>query len=328
MTTATAGSPVSEKHWRIVGILCVMGAVSTFSTQDAAIKWLSGDYPLHQITFIRSLIALAITLAIIIPLEGGFTNLKTNRVALHILRGMTVVAANMAFFTGLASLPLAEATAIIFVSPLFITIFSVLLLSERVGPRRWIAIMAGLAGVLIVMRPGGSTFQHAAILPLIAAVCYALLQIMTRKLGFTEKASTMAFYIQLTFLIFSGMVGLIFGDGRYAGSGNANLEFLLRAWIWPSLYDGTLIACVGVLAAVGGYLISQGYRLCPAGVAAPFEYVALPIGIMWSILLWNHWPDGWSWLGIALVAGAGLYVFYRETLKGNRITWFPFRRNR
>ncbi len=328
MTSVAATSNGSVARLRIFGILCVIGAVWTFSTQDAGIKWLSGDYPLHQITFIRSIIALVITLAIIIPLEGGFQNLRTDRIGLHLLRGMTVVAANMAFFTGLASLPLAEATAIIFVSPLFITIFSVLLLSERVGARRWTAVLVGLAGVLIVMRPGGATFQYAAILPLIAAVCYALLQIMTRKLGFTEKASTMAFYIHLTFFAFSGVIGLVFGDGRYAGTGSANLEFLLRAWIWPNQHDALLISGIGIMASIGGYLISQGYRLCPANIAAPFEYAALPMGIFWSIFLWSHWPDGWSWLGIALVAWAGLYVFYRETLSGRRMRFrLPMRKN-
>lgn len=316
MTQAVAESSASHSRWRFVGILCVIGAVWTFSSQDAGIKWLSGDYPLHQITFIRSIIALLLTVAIIIPLEGGFRYLKTDRIGMHLLRGMTVVCANMAFFTGLATLELAEATAIIFVSPLFITIFSVLLLSEQVGPRRWAAVLAGLVGVMIVMKPGAATFQYAAILPLIAATCYALLQIMTRTLGFTEKASTMAFYIHLTFFAFSGTVGLALGDGRYAGTGSANLEFLLRAWVWPSYSDALVIGGIGVLAAIGGYLISQAYRLCPANIAAPFEYAALPMGIFWSIALWGHWPDEWSWLGIALIAGAGLYVFYRETLKG------------
>ncbi|MEX0347216.1 MAG: DMT family transporter [Rhizobiaceae bacterium] len=327
MTTAHPTDAATATRWRIIGIVCIIGAVWTFSSQDAGIKWLSGDYPLHEITFIRSVIALIITLAIIIPLEGGFENLKTERIGLHLLRGMTVVAANMAFFTGLASLPLAEATAIIFVSPLFITIFSVLLLSEKVGARRWAAVLVGLAGVMIVMKPGGNTFHYAAILPLIAAICYALLQIMTRKLGFTDKASTMAFYIHLTFFAFSGLVGLLLGDGRLAGSDSANLEFLTRAWIWPETQDILIIGGIGILAALGGYLISQGYRLCPANIGAPFEYAALPMGIAWSIILWGHWPDGWSWIGIALIAGAGLYVFYRETMSGRPVRWrSPIRR--
>ncbi len=329
MTPAPATEQSTDTRWRLIGILCIMGAVWTFSTQDAGIKWLSGDYPLHQITFFRSFIALSITLAVIVPLEGGFSNLRTKRIGLHLLRGLTVVSANMAFFTGLATLPLAEGTAIIFVSPLFITIFSVLLLSEQVGVRRWLAIFFGLAGVLIVMRPGGNTFQYAAVLPLIAATFYALLQIMTRKLGFTDKASSMAFYIQLTFLVFSSLIGLIFGDGRFSGSGNANLEFLTRAWIWPNPDDALIICGIGVLAAAGGYLISQGYRICPANIGAPFEYAALPMGIFWSILLWGDWPDSWSWLGIALIGSAGLYVFYRETLAGGSPRWkLPFRRGR
>ena len=329
MTSVPAASRSADSRLRIFGILCVVGAVWTFSTQDAAIKWLSGDYPLHQILFIRSIIALAVTVAVIIPLEGGYHNLRTDRFGMHLLRGMTVVAANMAFFTGIASLPLAEATAILFVSPLFITVFSVLFLSEQVGARRWAAVFIGLAGVLVVMRPGGATFQYAAILPLIAAVCYALLQIMTRKLGFTEKASTMAFYIHLTFFAFSGAIGLVFGDGRYAGTGIANVDFLMRAWIWPGQQDTLIICAIGIMASIGGYLISQGYRLSPANIAAPFEYAALPMGVFWSIFLWGHWPDGWSWLGIALVAWAGLYVFYRETMPAGHTRFrLPLRRIR
>ena len=248
------------------------------------------------------------------PLEGGYRNLRTNRLPLHLLRGLAVVIANMAFFAGLATLPLGEATAIFFVAPLFITILSIPILGERVGLRRWLAILVGLGGVTIVLRPGGSEFHPAFMLPLVAALAYALLQIMTRKLGMAEKASTMAFYIQLTFIFISGAIGLTFGDGSLSGRGDPSLEFLLRAWVLPDMGDALIMVAIGVLSGMGGYLISQAYRISEAALVAPFEYLALPLAVFWSVLIWGAWPDLISWIGISLIAGAGHYVFYRETV--------------
>ncbi len=305
----------------LAGILCAMGAATAFSLNDVAIKWLSGDYPLHEITFFRSLFAIVVTLCVFVPLEGSYRNLLSKRLRFHLLRGAIVVTANMAFYTGLATLPLGEATAIYFVAPLFITALSVLLLGETVGPRRWLAVLVGLAGVIIVIRPGGSTFQYAAFLPLFAAFFYALLQITSRKIGVTEKASTMSFYLNVVFILFSGSIGLVFGDGRFSGTGSANLDFLLRAWIWPPASDLLLLAGIGVIGSVGGYLVSQAYRISQAGLIAPFEYVAMPLAIFWSITIWGEWPDAVAWVGIVLIAGAGLFVFLREMALGNPQRW-------
>ena len=313
----------------LLGILCVMGAVTAFTTQDTAVKWLSGDYPLHQIVFTRAVIALAVTLTLLVPLEGGYRILRTKRLPLHLLRGLAVVIANMAFFTGLVTLPLGEVTAIFFVAPLFITALSVLLLNERVGPRRWAAVGVGLLGVVVMLRPGGDTFQWAALLPVAAALAYASLQIMTRKLGMAEKASTMAFYIQVTFIIVASTIGLTLGDGRLAGGGEPHMEFLFRAWVWPAADDALILLAIGCLSAIGGYLISQGYRISEANLVAPFEYLAIPLAVMWSALLWDEWPDAVAWLGIMLIGGAGLYVFYRETVRGHwNVLKRPMPRNR
>lgn len=313
----------------VIGILCALGATVAFTTQDMAIKWLSGDYPLHQIVLTRAIVGLSLTLAVFVPLEGGYRNLKTRRLPLHILRGLTVVFANMAFFTGIASMALGEATAIFFVAPLFITALSVLVLKEQVGPRRWLAVLVGLCGVVVMLRPGSDTFQWAAMFPLIAAFFYATLQILTRKLGISEKASTMAVYIQLTFIVVSGSIGLIAGDGRFAGSGEPALEFLLRAWTWPTGDDIWIMVGIGLMSGIGGYLISQAYRIAEAALVAPFEYVAMPLAVFWSVLIWNQWPDAVSWLGIALIGGAGLYVFYRETVRGRpNVMTRPLQRNR
>lgn len=313
-----------------LGIFCVMGAVLSFTTADMMIKSLSGGYPLHEIVFVRACVAIAVTVAILMPLEGGLSNLKSKRLPLHILRGLTVVLANMSFFFGLATLPLGEATAIFFIAPLCITALSVPFLGEKVGIRRWMAVAVGLVGVIIIIRPGTEAFHYAAFGPILAALAYASMQIMARKLGVTEKASTMAFYIQFTFLIVCSVIGLSIGDGRYAvGIDDPSLEFVLRAWIIPEESDFWIMVAVGCLSAVGAYLISQGYRLVEATVAAPFEYIALPMAIFWSVTVFGDWPDWIAFIGIALILSSGLYAFWRENVRGTDVaTKHPLPRNR
>jgi len=207
-----------------------------------------------------------------VPLEGGYRNLLTKRMPLHILRGCSVIIANMAFFTGVASLPIADATAIFFVAPLFITALSVPFLGEKVGFRRWAAVSVGLMGVIIIIRPGTDAFKWAALAPILAALAYATMQITARRLGVTEKASVMAFYIQLTFLCFCTLAGLTVGDGRLAeGLEDPSLLALLRAWRMPSTDDLLVMLGVGALSACGAYLISQGYRSVEATIAAPLR---------------------------------------------------------
>ncbi len=275
---------------------------------------MSAGYPLHEIVFMRANIAILVTLGVFVPLEGGLKNLKTKRLRQHLLRGVSVLCANTCFFAGLASMKLAEATAIFFVSPLIITLFAVIFLGEKAGPRRWIAVLVGLIGVVIMMRPGSEAFQLAALLPVAAATGYAALHTLTRKMGGSESASTMALYIQIFFIVSSATIGLIFGDGRYAKTDNASIDFLFRAWVWPESKDFLLMVMIGFASAVGGYLISQAYRVAQASAIAPFEYVAMPLSIMWGVLVFAEWPDAIAWLGTALIVGAGLFVFWRETV--------------
>ncbi|MCB1361586.1 MAG: DMT family transporter, partial [Rhodobacteraceae bacterium] len=266
-----------------LGALCAVGGSLCFSLGDMAIKFLSGAYPLHEIILIRSMIGMAILLAVIMPLAGGYARIRTRQPGKHLLRGAFVVVANMAFFLALSAMPLANATAIFYVSPLMIALFSVLFLGERVGPRRWAAIGAGLLGVVIMVRPGSDTFSAIALLPLLAAASYAGLQIMTRKLGLGESAATMAFYIQVTFISFSVVFGLAVGNGRFDPGGDGTLSFLLREWVWPAPADLPFFALAGLGTSVGGLLISQAYRLCEAALVAPLEYVAMPMAIFWGL---------------------------------------------
>jgi len=297
-----------------IGALCAIGASAAFTLNDVAIKSLSGDYALHQVILIRSTLALIATLAVIMPLTGGWAQIRTSRPVLHLVRGGFVVAANLSFYTALAAMPLAEATAIFFISPLILAGLSVLVLGETVGPLRWVAIGVGFVGVIIIIQPGGSAFQPVSLLPLVSAACYAATHIMTRKLGLRESAATLAFYIQLTFCIFSVTVGLALGDGWLdRGDQGAAIAFLTRAWVWPPLADWPVFLLAGLGAAVGGLLISQAYRLCEAALVGSLEYIALPMAIVWGCAIFGEWPAPAAWAGIVLILGAGLSMIWRET---------------
>ena len=308
----------------IVAALCAMLAVFCFSINDSSIKFLSGDYALHQIVLMRSMIGMIVLLGIFVPLKGTFTILKTQRLGFHLLRGLSVVFANLTFFLGISVLPLAEGTAIFFISPLLITVFSVIFLKEQVGLHRWGAVVAGLIGVLIILQPGTSAFTLASLLPIASAVGYATLHMMTRHIGKTESALTMSFYIQMTFIVICCGFGLVAGDGRFAGQGSVPMEFLFRAWGPLAREDWGIFLLIGVASAFGGFFISQAYRIAEAAMVAPFEYVAMPLSIFWGFMIFNVIPGATTLAGMGLIMFSGLYVIWRETVrKSARVSETP-----
>mgnify|MGYP006156725737 FL=1 len=289
-----------------------------FTTSDMGIKMISGDYALHQIILTRSSVAILFTLLVFVPLEGGIKNLLTKQLTLHILRGFGIGIANLCFFSSLISLPLGEAMAIFFIAPVLISLLSVFILKEKGHLERWLAVVVGLIGVLLILRPSFEAFNPATILPLIAAFSYAMVQIITCKLGEKEKASTMAFFVQLNLIVFSAVFGLFFGDGTLANPSQPIINFIFRVWILPSWIDGLIMCGLGLLNGIGIYFVSQAYRNSRAIVIAPFEFVAIPLAIFWSIIIFGDWPDIVSWLGILLIAGAGLFMIFHENSKNRK----------
>lgn len=304
----------------VLGITFIVLAMIAISLNDMLIKQLSGEYPLHQLVLVRSVIGISITF-IILQFEGGWRELKTRQPGLHALRGIIIVISNMTFFTALAAIPLAEATALFFVAPLLITLLAIPILGEKVGPMRIGAIIVGFMGVVIMVQPWADSSERSAgvfvlLLPVIAAVAYALNQVLTRKLGVESKASAMAIYIQATFILVSFLFYLLAGDGRFAVDVESeSLRFLFREWIWPSREDTWLFVGLGLVSGVIGYTISQAYRLANAATIAPFEYTGLPLAMLWGWLLWGEFPGPMVMFGILLIVGAGLFVFWREQKK-------------
>lgn len=299
----------------IGGVLMALAGAVVFSVNDMAIKFLSGDYPLHQVILLRGLIGMAFLLTVIAVTGGNFGQLRSRRLGRHGLRILCVLIANVTYFLGLAALPLADAVALAFVAPVLITLLSAVLLGEKVGPHRLAAVAVGLAGTVVLMRPGSGAFQPAAVLVLISALAYALGQLMARSMRETESAVTLSVYLQGGFLVTAALMGLVAGDGRFAGSTDPSMQFLLRGWIWPPLSDLPYFLATGLAASLGGLLMAQAYRTLEAAVAAPFEYAAIPMAIFWGIMVFDTWPDRTGLIGMAMIIVAGLYTVWRETVR-------------
>ena len=311
-------NPLTALSPNTQGILCLVGALGSLTISDSIIKWLSADLPLHQITLYRSCFAL-IAVMVFVHLEGGVATLKTGRPILHFVRGSMLVLANMFFFIALAAMPLADTVVLFYTAPLFICILSQPVLGEKVGLRRWSVIVVGMIGAIIMLRPGSDLFRAVSLLPIMAALCYAAMIMMTRKLGIRESAGALTFYIQIAFIVISATVGLAIGDGNLDIYDNRSLSFLLRAWSWPSLEQLQLLLACGLIVACGGYLISQAYRLGEAPAVAPFEYASLPFALIVGYYLWGDWPDWPAFVGTGMIICSGLLVMYLENRDHRKI---------
>ncbi len=298
----------------LTGILLAIGGTVIFSVNDVSIKFLSGGYALHQVILIRALIGIAFLMCFIAISGIGFGQLRSKRPGAQLVRVAIVMVSNVAFFLGLAALPIADASAVAYVSPLAITLLSVVILGETVGWRRWTAVVVGLIGVIVMLRPGAGVIQPAALLVLFSAVLYATGNLITRAIGGTESAVSLSLFVQIGFVIVSTIMGIWVGDGHRATE-DALLGFLFRPWIWPPMADWPIFIATGLSVCVGGLMIAQAYRTLEAGLVAPFEYVGMPMAIFWGAVVFGTWPDWVAWIGIALICGAGLYTLLRETTR-------------
>ncbi|MBU0726061.1 MAG: DMT family transporter [Alphaproteobacteria bacterium] len=299
-TPQSATAPVStaagmaEERANALGAIYMLGAILAFSVMDATIKWLALTYPVIHLVFFRNFFAFIPIGLMLAARRDRLAALKTRNWKGHALRAFLGLSAMILFFYAFALMPLAEVVAIAFSAPLFITALSVPLLGERVGPRRWAAVVVGFVGVLVILRPGTELFQPIATLPLLASVFLALSMIQVRKLTRTETNLALMTYVTAA--------GVLLTAG-----------FLPFGWIWPAAMDWPLIVGMGIVGGGAQYLLTQAFRHAPAALIAPLEYS----GIIWAGLL-GYWlfgelPDVWVFIGSAIVIASGLYILHRET---------------
>ena len=309
--TAPFAQPIAIRHDTALGIFCLCAGIGLFSIQDMILKLLSDSYPLSQAMMLRGLTA-APLLALLAMRDGGLRTLFTPGTWAMIWRGLVMFLAYAAYYLALPALPLATTVALYFSAPLFITILSVAFLREIVGWRRWLAVLTGFCGVVIMVRPGASLFEWAALLPVMSGLAYGLSMILARKLGQSETATAMAFWGNLVFLALAAVMALALGDGRFASGSHPSIAFLLRPWVSPTAQDAALMCGCGVIAALGLTLLTQAYRIADSNAVAPFEYSFMIWGVFWGWAFFGEWPDSIAWIGISVIVGAGLMVLWRE----------------
>lgn len=301
----------AQTNSNIKGVGFLVLALFTISLQTVAVKWISGDYPVLQIVIVRSLVALPFTL-LFYRYEGGRGLPTTRKHKLEYGRGLFLFLSYTTFMMGLVALPLADVSAIRNSGPLMITLLSVVVLGETVGPRRWAALLVGFIGVLLIVRPGTGAFNLGSIFILVSVFLYALTVMVTRKLHTTDSSATMSYFSTLVYLAGASILAplvLLVGDMPDA---HPSIAFLFRPWAMPTPLDFAIMAGLGLVWAAWMYFLARAYSLAQASVAAPFEYLTLPIDVLWGFLIWGEVPTWLTWAGAFLTIGSGLYVLYRE----------------
>lgn len=276
-------------------ILLVVLGVACLSCSDATAKYLGRTLPPAEIAWMRYVVFTALVMPL--ALRGGSLSvLKTTRPGLQVVRGLGMLGSALFFIMAMQHLPLAEAAAISFVSPVFVTVLSILLLAEKVGVRRWAALLVGLAGVIIVIRPGADGFQPASLLPILTAFSWALGLVATRKMTVQENP--------LTTMVWSALTGLI-----------ALTALLPLHAAWPTPWEMLLGAFIGLVYTLAQWLLILAYRQGEASVLAPFTYVQLIWSTALGFLVFGAVPDHWTFVGTGVIIASGLYTAHRERMR-------------
>lgn len=273
------------------GVALALVAVALFASMDAMSKGLSQRYDPVMVTWARYLSQAVLVVLILSPRLKQVA--RARYPLIQLVRSALIFGATLCFFIAIAFVPLAEATAVFDVAPLMITALAALILKEQVGPRRWAGVAAGFVGAMIVIRPGLSVFQPMAVLPMLAAFCYALHAIATRFLGRDENPWT-------TFL-YSGAIGAICAS------------FLVPFhWSTPTIEDALLMTLCGAVGGTGQLLLILAFARASAATLAPTTYFGLLMATMWGYVFFGDAPDLWTVLGAAVIVGSGLYVWWRD----------------
>ncbi len=294
MPPPTPASAPSSRN-TLAGIALILGAGFLFTVMDASAKYMAGKMPVVEVAWGRYLFA-TLALPLILHRHGGLATIRSQRLGLQLLRSFFLLCSTVIFWLAVKFIPLADATAIGFVGPLMLTALSVPFLKEKVGPRRWAAVLIGFAASLIIIRPGWGMAQPAALLPLASSFAFASYAICTRLLARSDDWTTT--------LIWSSLLGLVLLT-----------LWVPFDWVMPDLYGWLMLAFLGSIGTLGHLLLILAYARAPASTLAPLSYVQLiwstAIGFVW----FANFPDDWTLLGGAIIAASGLYVIHRERLR-------------
>jgi drug/metabolite transporter (DMT)-like permease len=266
-------------------------SVCAFSLMDLIVKW-SDDYPVGQVLFFRGFCGI-IPILFLIPKDRYLDFYKTTRPVLHFKRCLAGLIALVSIFVALRNLPLATVVSISFAAPIFITIFSIFLLNEKVGLYRWMAVLVGFLGIIFITEPGFSALNVYYIYPIIFCLGLSYVAIAIRKLSSTEPAWLISFFFSFSIMLLSFL-------SFYQG------------WILPSLLDLFLLSMVGILGGLANLWLSQSYKYSEVSLVSPLKYLGLVFAIIFGYFIWNEIPTSKTLLGALLVIVSSIIIFRRE----------------
>jgi len=281
-----------------LGFLYMFLSVCTFSIMDLLVKW-SSDYPTGEVLFFRGFFGLLPTY-FLIPKNKLRTFYKTKRSKEHLFRCLMGLMALIAIVVALRELPLAVVVSLSYAAPLFITVLSIFLLSEKVGIFRWLAVLIGFIGVIIIAEPGFKGMNYLYFLPLIFCIGMALVTIAIRKLSTTEPIWLISIFFTITISI-------------------AGLATIPMGWKMPNFQDFILLALIGVTGGSANLFLTQSYKLSEVSLVAPLKYLALVFAIFFGYFIWNEIPTIKTLIGASLVVLASLIIFRREIYHKQKI---------
>ena len=298
-------------------MLAICGGVAIASTMDALVKWISGTYPLHEALIIRSLVAtpLVLLMAKRITAHPNFFDRHTPR---SLLRGLILCSAYIAFVLSIATMPIADSVAIYFTMPFFVAGLAYPVLGERVQIHRWLAIIAGFVGVIIMLDPSSEVFEPAALFALYAGFGYALGQMMGRDIAQHVPPTVMAFHQNIVYFAVASLLVAISYSFDFSDVTHKSLSFLLRQWVMPTWYDLLLMCLLGVFASVGMILFGTAYKLAESSFVAPFEYSSMIWAVLFGFLLFGDIPGFHTLVGGLIVVSAGLFMLWMDRTRDRR----------
>ncbi len=289
----------------LIGIASLVAGIFVFSLQDTIIKSISGAHAVTLAIFLRSIVSFPILLAMV-QYEAGWRSVATKRAPFLVMRGGILLCAYLCYYISFAALPLAEAIALFFMAPLFVTVMSGPILGERVTGWAWAAVVIGFVGVLIILQPGSGLFEPAALLSLFSGLAYATAMVLGRKYARSEPTSVISFYQNVTYIVCSVIFAVVVNGILTETPSHPSLAFLFRPWGWPNTQDLALMAACGIIAAIAATLLTHAYRMGQANVVTPFEYTGMMWGTIWGLLLFSEIPKATTLVGMALIAAAGV----------------------
>jgi drug/metabolite transporter (DMT)-like permease len=299
-----------EDH-RMKAALLAMLAVGFAAAQDAIVKSLAGSFPAYEAVMIRGVIGGAV-LAIMLAMTDGFFSLRTSLFWPLVVRGLVLCSGYYAFILSIAAMPIANGVAIYFTMPFFVAMLAGPYLGEHVPIYRWLAMIAGFIGVLVMVRPGTDAFEPASFLALYSALAYAVGQMMGRRYAQVVPPIAIANIQNGVYFVVSMLLFALFNATTIDLSFHKSLAFLSRPAVWPSLVDFGLIAATGVMAAFGSVLFTFAYKSAPSNFVAPFEYTAMIWAVGYGLVLFGDFPDVITWMGMGVVIAAGLLMLWRD----------------